>query len=180
MDISYTIPGDRCRQCKKDRSHTLLKYEKIRFNLDLWYGLLSGIRLGLCVGFWTPGRDARFFDLVFLRKNPVQYLGVPLQVNEFDKFYHEDSRSQFQSPSTSIMSMPDVFSNRSNCIFDFISNLDFYPLYIIYAVKNSAAAVGNEWHCFYSSDPVVIDTRLIQIPMSEKKTTPKSTKDRLQ
>ena len=146
-----------CALCKRDRSYIISLYERIRTSINYWYNALNGARAGLCVGFWSPHQHATYFDVIMIRKSPIAYLGVPLQILDDQTFCHDTSKSEFICPSRSKMYMPNVFESSSNCLLDFISKLPFDPLYIIYCAKDTVEIVSSEWICVYSNEPLVFD-----------------------
>ena len=172
VSINTPVPGDRCALCKRERSNLVSKYEKIRASIDEWYDRLNGPRLGLCVGFWTPNEYPHFFDIILPRKSPVTYLGVPLRIISEQTFFHEDSSSDFSCPTRSVMHMPDLFNLESNCLLDFIDDIPYDPLYLMYCAKNTAEVIQSQWICNYQSDPIVFNISRIVLPEKDHRTQP--------
>ena len=125
---------------------------------------LEGPKFGMCVGFWSPTYDSIFPDVMFIRKKPVRYLGIPILDCVREMFLHENTSSTSESLCQSTMSYQDVFSSRSNCILDFVCQLPFIPTYLIYCQKKSAEVIDNVWYCIYDSNPVIIEIDAIRLP----------------
>ena len=161
------MSGDKCHQCKHIRSVIVDRYSKMRFPIDSWFAGFGGKTHGLRIGFWAPGENAVFFDLITIRKQPVRLIGIPPQRPVYAEYYHENSRTLFRSPRSSTMILPEDFDPRSTCALDFVSKLTFAPTFLIYCRKISSEVVDNCWYCIYDDLPNVVDISRVIIPVND-------------
>ena len=149
------MPGDRCMICKHARLNIIARYARIRFCIDYRLDVIRGKCTGICVGFSYCGGDSGFFDVAFIKKKHVRYLGIPLQEASYGTLLRENSTWASTSHTQSALIHPIFFDPYSNCALDFVSKLPVDPGVLIFANKISVKIERKLRYCVNDDVPTV-------------------------